>query len=261
MTFDPLVVDTSNLPEPLPPPEADPTFVPLLPPPLVIAASAPTDSPAAPPPEQIVPVHYAKFDANGKYVVTGIVPSNSPTLQEADTYIGTVDPVTQYHTPAGPVDKPPQPTPEYEFNYETKTWGGDVEALRAKRNLQIEAERDLRLVDPVINYNGMLLDADAQSKQNLQDKVTATASRIAQNTPTPPEMLVWKDHTNVIHAFADLATYKAWLDGFVIALENRGMAIWGWSWQRKNDLAALTTFEQVIAFDPLLGAPTSASLY
>lgn len=237
----------------LPPPP------PLLVPPVI--ADPPVEPPAnppaepEPPPPPIVPVHFARFDANGRYTMTGVVPSNSITLEEPDVHIGIVDPATQYHTADGPVDMPPQPTPEYKFNYETKTWGGDVEELRTKRHTQIEAERDARLVDPVINYNGTLVDADGQAEKNLQQKVTATASRIANNTPTPPQMLVWKDHTNVIHAFPDLVTYKEWLDGFVIAMENRGMAIWAWSWNRKDALNALTTFEQVVAFDPTAGSP------
>lgn len=265
---DPLVADLSPPADVVPvdiPPDLIPPPPPLvlLPPPTAapVVEPQPTAAPVVEPPPVVVAVHYARFDANGRYTMTGVVPSDSPTLAEPDVHVGVVSQTTQYHTQDGPVDMPAKPAPEYEFDFVTKTWAGDVEKLRAVRHRQIETKRDERLVDPVLNYNGTLVDADAQAKQNLQDKVTATASRIANNTPTPPQMLVWKDHDNVIHPFADLPTYKAWLDGFVIALENRGMNVWAWSWQRKDALNALQTFEDVRLFDPVAGAPASSTPY
>lgn len=145
---------------------------------------------------------------------------------------------------------PPRPTVDHEYDYTANAWAdprGMADLVTAKHKA-IEAARDARLNEPAILYDGMLLDADAGSKQNLQDKVTAMASRIAKNKATPPQMLVWKDRENKIHAFPDVQTYKDWLDGFVIALEERGMAAWGWSWQMKDALHALKTVEEVRAF-------------
>lgn len=147
------------------------------------------------------------------------------------------------------VELPTRPSLFHEWDATSRAWVGNVVRVRAYRHKQIEDARDKRLNEPVIEYNGMLLDAGPQAKQNLQDKVTATNSRIARGTPTPVQTLVWKDHENQIHAFSDLVAYRDWLEGFVIELENRGMQAWAWSWQLKDRLAALTTLDAVLAFD------------
>lgn len=149
------------------------------------------------------------------------------------------------------VPKPPKPEGnDHDWDWPSKSWVLNIDRIRQRKHREIEAERDRRLSDPIIEYDGIRLNAGPLDKQNLQDKITATASRIARGTPTPPQMLVWKDYDNVIHTFADLPTYKTWLEGFAIALEERGMQAWSWSWQKKDQLAALTTAEEVLAFDP-----------
>lgn len=199
-------------------------------------------------------VPFAKFNTNGQYWMTGIAPEGSITLQEPDVYIGVVDMNTQYHDPfeKKPVSLPPKPAGngEFDFDWTNKMWRSNIARCRAIKHAAIEAERDRRLRDPEIVYDGKLLDADPQAKQNLQDKVTAVSSRLARNRFTPPQMLVWRDRENNMHAFPDLATYKAWLEGFVIALEERGMQAWAWSWQKKDQLRSLTTYQQVEDFDP-----------
>jgi len=226
----PVLVEEQPPAEPLPPPEPPPE-----------------------PPPQVVPVHFARVDSDGRYVSTGVVPSDSVTLLEPDVVVGEVDPEMQYHDFAsgGPVAKPAKPVEmaEMEFDHQQKTWVGNVEKLKKRKHREIEAERDRRLTDPVIEYDGIRLNAGLLDKQNLQDKITATASRIARGTPTPPQMLVWKDYDNVIRTFPNLEAYKTWLEGFAIALEERGMQAWAWSWAKKDQLAALQTFEEVTAFD------------
>ena len=73
--------------------------------------------------------------------------------------------------------------------------------------------------------------------------------------PIPAEQLVWRDADNVTHAFADLATYKAWLQGFAIALGARGTMAFAWSWQKKAQLESLSSFEDIVAFDPISCPP------
>lgn len=147
-------------------------------------------------------------------------------------------------------DLPARPSLDHEYDYTVDQWVDTrtIEQMRAIKHKAIENARDKRLNEASLWYAGINVDADPQAKQNLQDKVTAMASRIARGTPTPPQMLVWKDRDNVIHSFPDIQTYKDWLDGFVIALENRGMTAWAWSWQMKDALNALSTFEQIQNF-------------
>jgi hypothetical protein len=147
---------------------------------------------------------------------------------------------------------PPQPSEHENFwNEDTQQWEDprDIEDLRAAKAAEIDAERDRRLTVDEMEYDGMLLDANAGAKQNLQDKITAVTSRIEKGTPTPPQMLVWRDRTGVVHSWPTLQAYKDWLNGYVIALENRGMQAWGWSWAKKDALAALTTKQEIVDFD------------
>lgn len=205
--------------------------------------------------ERVYPVEFARFDANGQYITTGVVPSDSITLAEPDVYIGSVNMLTQYHDTVEnlPVDIPQQPSPNHRFDFVQKEWidPRTLEEVKALKHTAIEVERDRILCGQVIVYDGMNLDADKNAKQNLQDKITATNSRISRGTPTPPQMLVWKDHDNVIRPFPDLETYKHWLEGFAIALENRGMMAWAWSWQMKDYVDSLTTVDEVSAFNPV----------
>jgi hypothetical protein len=98
----------------------------------------------------------------------------------------------------------------------------------------------------VLVYDGKNLDAREQDIRNLEQKLATVQSRIDQGIAAPVDTLVWRDHDDQLHSFADLATYKTWLDGFAIALDERNTAAWSWSWQKKAELAACTTFDQVI---------------
>lgn len=112
---------------------------------------------------------------------------------------------------------------------------------------RIEQERDLRLVAPVLVYDGINLDADQLAKNNLADVLTRVNSTLTQGQELLPQELVWKDHDNFIRTFPDTLSYKNWLDGFVMALGQRNTAIWAWSWQKKAELAAANSIEELRA--------------
>lgn len=149
------------------------------------------------------------------------------------------------------VAMPPRPSAKHTFDYTTKSWRDPrtVDDLKAEKAIEIERERDARIVAPVVVYDGLNLDADARATENLTKKLTEVNSRISRGSGMPSPMLVWRDHDNVVHQFEDIAAYKDWLDGFAIALGERGTLAYAWSWQKKTALAALTTFDEVEAFD------------
>lgn len=122
--------------------------------------------------------------------------------------------------------------------------------LKEAKSRDIEDVRDRRLVAPVLVYDGKNLDGDAQAKSNLSDKLWEVTSNIARGKSMPVESLVWKDHDNEIHAFPDMASYKDWLDGYVIAFGERNTAVWAWSWQKKAQLEAITTVDELLTFNP-----------
>lgn len=198
----------------------------------------------------IWPVGYAKFLPNGKYTMTGTMHSDSLSMSDPDIYIGEVNPQTQYHTPTGPVDMPPRPSDEHYFDYETKTWAGNIDELREKRRREIETERNARLNTKVIVYDGRNLDGNAEAKQNVHHKILATYSQISRSIAPRAVNLVWRDANNNMITFADIIGYRNWLEGLAAVIDERDADTWMWSWQKKADLNALTTFDEVLAFDP-----------
>jgi hypothetical protein len=154
-----------------------------------------------------------------------------------------IDPVTKALIPNG---QPPRPSWEHDWDEVSVAWVGSLDRARARKHADIEAERNRRLTAPVLVYDGKNLDAREQDIRNLEQKLATVQSRIDQGIAAPVDTLVWRDHDDQLHSFADLATYKTWLDGFAIALDERNTAAWSWSWQKKAELAACTTFDQVI---------------
>lgn len=145
--------------------------------------------------------------------------------------------------------KPPRPSPSHVFDYTQGAWVADLSAARERRLADIEAERDRRLVAPVIRYDGKNLDARERDIRNLERKLAEVRSRIDAGQPLPAGQLFWRDADNELHVFADMPTYKAWLDGFAIALGSRGTDAWAWSWQKKAQVAAAQTLADLDAID------------
>lgn len=108
---------------------------------------------------------------------------------------------------------------------------------RAKLN-EISAVRESRNVEP-ISFGGALFDADDLGQRNIQ----AWVATINAGT-NPPTGFTWRDFDNVDHP-ADAA--------FIVALNNtiveRGTALYQTSWQKKSEVEAMTTVEDVIAYD------------
>lgn len=173
-------------------------------------------------------------------------------VQQGEVAFENVDDAeNKYLNPQGQLRPLPERPPyAYDFRRDLGQWQDSrgLEELRALKRVAIERARDAKLAMPTIVYDGKNLDADAGAKANLQDKITAVASRISTNRATPVQMLVWRDRDNKVWTFNTLQEYRNWLDGYVIALEERGMQAWAWSWQMKDALNAFTTIEQVDAF-------------
>lgn len=158
-----------------------------------------------------------------------------------------VDDTTHYVQDGAAVAMPPAPSQWHQFDFVTKAWvdGRSLEQAREEKRMAIEAERDRRLVAPVLVYDGKNLDAGEQDIKNLERKLAAANSRIARGEAPTPGSLVWRDYDNIIHEFPDLATYKDWLDGFVLALEDRNTAAWIWSWTKKAQVDAATSIAEL----------------
>lgn len=141
------------------------------------------------------------------------------------------------------------PTPYHDYDWKNFEWKGDETRLRLGKRQQIEAALAAKVDEKVMMYDGKFLDADARSKEAVRNKTAAIASRIAQNAPTSVDQLYWKDHDNIIHKFSDMKTYKQWLDGFLIALDDRTEAARAWANDMKQQLNAASTFDELMKLE------------
>jgi len=198
-------------------------------------------------------IKLAKYDQKGRYYWKGVGSDDTPDLNEPNVYVGDVDPETQYHDFATdqPVDIPPRPGPQFQFDYETKTWidPRTLGELKTTLTAQIEVELQGRVDEPILEVNGVRLNADATSKQRLREKLVALQARTSRGKPPPAEDLVWRDADNTVRTFANLKQYRDFLEDFAVAIDERDAAARRWAWNKKATLEALTTREQVLSFD------------
>lgn len=150
------------------------------------------------------------------------------------------------------VDIPAAPGPYYDWDWTSMTWVPNVAAAKAAAKVAIEVDRDAAVFNPVIVYDNKNLDADAVSIDRLSKKIAALESYEAIGQTMPVQMLVWRDHDNITHAFATHAEYKQWLSGFAVALDLRGTQAFAVSWQKKSLLDAATTIQDVLAIEPTI---------
>jgi hypothetical protein len=146
------------------------------------------------------------------------------------------------------VDLGAKPSPWHYYDYPASQWVMDWDKARAARRAEVDAERSIR-TNAVIVQDGITLDADLASQRNVTDKLGEIADREALADPMPAELLIWRDHDNVSHSFADQATYKAWLQALRIAIAQRGTELYVWAWTKKAQIDAATTLEELMAVD------------
>jgi hypothetical protein len=145
---------------------------------------------------------------------------------------------------------PARPDRHHTWHWASKTWQPNLDKSKAEKRAQIERERDRRAAAPVIVYDGKNLDADVASIGRLANKLAALDAYEKRGQTMPGNRLVWRDADNVTHVFASHQDYKLWLAGFAIALDDRGTLAFAWSWEKKVQLDALETAQEVIDFDP-----------
>lgn len=147
------------------------------------------------------------------------------------------------------------PSPFHQWDFESRSWLPDIDSARSARRSAVDAERDRRL-NFSINYDGKHLDADARARENLKSKLEELKSRDALGLPMSPALMVWRDADNTTHQWETQAAYRAWLEGFAIAMSERGTMIYGAAWVHKSNIDALESIDAIIAYDITSGWPS-----
>ena len=116
------------------------------------------------------------------------------------------------------------------------------------KKMAINRTRDSLESSP-ITYDAKLLDADAEAIKNINGKLQELQAKETLNLPIDANSLFWRDADNVIHTWTDATAYKAWLQGLVIAIAERTSSLYQIAWQKKAEIDALTTIEELLAYD------------
>lgn len=132
---------------------------------------------------------------------------------------------------------------------ESEQWvdARDLKELIAMKLREVEDERDRRISSP-IEYLGRTVDADARAQGNITDKINEINAREQIGSPMPVATMIWRDAENTNVTFESQDAMKAWLQGLVIAITQRGTEAYAWSWEVKNQLRSLDSKEEVEAF-------------
>lgn len=132
---------------------------------------------------------------------------------------------------------------------ESEQWvdARDLKELIAMKLREVEDERDKRISAP-IEYLGRTVDADARAQGNITDKINEINAREQIGSLMSVATMIWRDAENTNVTFESQDAMKAWLQGLVIAITQRGTEAYAWSWEVKNQLRSLDSKEEVEAF-------------
>ncbi len=142
------------------------------------------------------------------------------------------------------------PTRFHYFNYDLKTWAvNEIDARIVKTSI-IEDERLHQATTP-IEVDGILLDGDENSQQNLKNKLEEINIRLELTIPTESSELFWRDYDNVTHFWNTIEEYYMFLQKYSVALSTRNSTTYLRMWELKKKLANITDPEELASFDPI----------
>lgn len=118
--------------------------------------------------------------------------------------------------------------------------------LKTELKQQLTSIADNIHISP-IGYDSKTLDADEVAQQNISGKITQLQNEIALAITSAN--LFWKDHDNIIHTWADVSTYLAWLQGLQVAIATRRTNLYQTLWQAKTQIDSLTTVDALKAIN------------
>ena len=146
------------------------------------------------------------------------------------------------------IPTPEKPSPHHEWNWPTKSWLPNLDAVREAKLLQVSTELNARLYLPC---NGF--DADKVSRE----RISGTIVRLQRGDGLPAGWMGWRDAANEMHwADDDPATVLANLTALSRAIEDREHALLVASWTHKANIAALEDIDAILAYDVTKNWPT-----
>lgn len=142
---------------------------------------------------------------------------------------------------------PEKPSHHHEWDWSTKSWLPNLDAAKAAKKAEVEAELARRLYLP---YNGF--DADPLSRE----RISGTIARLQRGDPLPAGWVGWRDFSNQQQWAADDAvTVLANLTALSRAIEDREQALLIAAWTHKAAIASLADIDAALAYPITAGWP------
>lgn len=149
---------------------------------------------------------------------------------------------------------PPRQTQFHTWDPATRAWVPNVPAAKSVRVNDLLAEyrrrKDLQLV-----YDAKALDAGLEAREQLVFKAFEFAERARLAQPATGASRVWENADGSFYTFAADGPFRNWLGGFVIALSDRTAQQRLALRQHVQNIRALTTVEDILAYDITVGWP------
>lgn len=138
------------------------------------------------------------------------------------------------------VQIPARPGPSFVWDNTLESWvdATPLSELKSGKRKAIEEDRERRNLSPIL-FQGNPFDADATAQRN----VSAWMVNIA-NGQTPPAGFTWRGFDNVDHP-----ANSTFIVGLGNAITLRGSYLYQRSWIKKAEVDALTTAQDVNAYD------------
>lgn len=181
--------------------------------------------------------HYVYCDSEGfAQFETHLPPAMVPAPVDGMTVVERAEPIGT------------APEDGARFHVESGEWRDmrTLEGTRVKKATLVNTERARRSVVP-IEYSGRRLDADQRAQKNISDKLSEIKAREDMGQEMPPELMLWRDADNIDQTFENMGQMKAWLQGLVVAIAQRGTEAYVWAWQMKAAIASASTKEELDA--------------
>lgn len=142
---------------------------------------------------------------------------------------------------------PPKPE-HHEWDWATKSWLPNLDAAKAAKKNEVEAELARRLYLPCNDF-----DADKVSRERISGMI----ARLQRGDGLPAGWMGWRDASNQQQwATDDAATVLANLASLSRAIEDREQALLIAAWQHKAAIAALSDIDAITGYDVTAGWPT-----
>lgn len=152
------------------------------------------------------------------------------------------------------VERSPRVSEFHEWNVLTRSW---VPLLaKAKQEFIFRAVVEYRRRKELpLTYDAKTLDTDDEAREQLMFKAFEFAERARLNQPAGAASRVWENADNTFFTFDTDQQFRNWLGGFVITLSNRTAQQRIALRQHVQNIRALTTVEDIIAYDITVGWP------